>query len=101
MRERDVEQMLCREVEKQGGSCLKFVSPGWSGAPDRVVLFPGSHIAFVEVKAPGEKARPLQLRRKRELEVMGFPVFILDDPAEIENLIQQIKGGGDQRASEE
>lgn len=90
MREREVEQKLLREVKELGGLCLKFVSPGWSGAPDRLVLFPGGKIAFVEVKAPGEKARPLQLRRKRQLEVMGFKVFVLDDPFQIKNLIQTI-----------
>lgn len=101
MRERDVERSFCQEVKKAGGLALKFVSSGWSGAPDRLVLFPGGKIAFVEVKAPGEVPRPLQKRRKRQLEVLGFPVFVLDDPSTIANLIKQIKGGGDQHASEE
>lgn len=101
MRERDVEQAFCQEVKKAGGLALKFVSPGWSGAPDRVVLFPDGKIAFVEVKAPGEVPRPLQKRRKRQLEVLGFPVFVLDAPGNIQNLIETIKDGGDQHASEE
>lgn len=101
MRERDVERSFCQEVKKAGGLALKFVSPGWSGAPDRLVLFPGGNLAFVEVKAPGEVPRPLQKRRKRQLEIMGFSVFVLDDPNDIKNLIAAIKDGGDQHASEE
>lgn len=101
MRERDIEQQLVREVKRAGGLALKFVSPGWSGAPDRIVLFPDGKISFVELKAPGKKPRPLQLRRKRQLEVLGFSVFILDEPKDIENLIQKIKIGGVQHAKEE
>lgn len=101
MRERDVEQQLVRAVKRNDGLALKFVSPGWSGAPDRVVLFPEGQIAFVELKAPGKKPRPLQLRRKRQLEVLGFRVFVLDDPKSIENLIAKIKSGGEQHAKEE
>lgn len=101
MRERDVEKGFCESVRKAGGLALKFVSPGWSGAPDRIVLFSGGRIAFVELKAPGKKPRPLQLRRKRQLEVMGFPVFILDEKDQIQNLIQKIKSGGEADAEEE
>lgn len=101
MREKDVEQALVREVKKNGGLALKFVPPEWSGAPDRIVLFPGGKMAFVEVKAPGKKARPLQLRRKRQLEVLGFRVFILDEKSQVKNLIQKIKSGGDGDAEEE
>ena len=34
MREKVVEQRLVRAVRRFGGLALKFVSPGWSGAPD-------------------------------------------------------------------
>ena len=52
MREKQVEQKLVAEVRKRGGICPKFVSPGFDGMPDRIVLLPGRHFGFVEVKAP-------------------------------------------------
>lgn len=55
MREKAIEQKLTLMVKKQGGICPKFVSPGFDGMPDRIVLLPGGCMAFVEVKAPGKK----------------------------------------------
>ena len=78
IREKEIEQVLRRTVESSGGLCLKFISPGWDGAPDRVCLWPGGRLAFVEVKRPGEKPRPLQERRIAKLRGMGFRVEIID-----------------------
>ena len=55
MRERQIEQNLAKVVKEAGGIAPKFTSPGFAGMPDRLVLLPGGHIGFVEVKAPGEK----------------------------------------------
>ena len=55
MRESYVESRLTTEVKKRGGLAVKFVSPGLDGVPDRLVLFPGGRLAFVEMKAPGKK----------------------------------------------
>ncbi len=78
MREKEVEKYLIRQVRKSGGLCLKFISPGWSGAPDRVCLWPKGRLKFVEVKRPGEKMRPLQERRAEELRELGFQVEVVD-----------------------
>ena len=60
MREKQIEQRLVKAVKARGGLCPKLVSPGTDGMPDRMVLLPDSHMGFVEVKAPGEKPRPLR-----------------------------------------
>ena len=57
MRENAVERTLRNEIKRQGGWCLKFVSPGTAGVPDRICLLPGRVIAFVELKAPGKAVR--------------------------------------------
>ena len=90
-REREIERKLVEAVRKTGGLALKFVSPGWSGAPDRIVLLPGGKAGFVEVKAPGKKPRPLQARRKKQLEQMGFKVFVLDGTGQIGGIIDEIR----------
>ncbi len=43
--------------------------------PDRLILLPNRKAAFVEVKAPGKTLRPLQEKRKRQLEALGFGVL--------------------------
>lgn len=100
MRERDVEQALRQQVEKKGGLCLKFISPGWSGAPDRLCLFPGGKMCFVEVKRPGEKPRPLQAARHMVLKRLGFDVVVLDDTKGISQFLEDITSGGDDPAKD-
>ena len=92
MREKEIEKKLTQAVKCMGGLALKFISPGYDGVPDRIVLFPGGRIAFVEVKAPGKTLRPLQVRRKRQLELLGFKVYVLDDPGQIEEILQETGG---------
>lgn len=91
MREKQVEQKLIRAVKDRGGICPKLVSPGFDGMPDRMVLLPGGRLGFVEVKAPGRTARPLQVLRHRLLMGLGFRVYVLDDPRKIGGILDEIQ----------
>ena len=92
MSERMTEHKLTEAVKAIGGIAPKFVSPGMSGVPDRLVLLPGKRLAFVEVKAPGETMRPLQVKRKRQLEGLGFSVYCIDHPEQIKQVLDEIGG---------
>lgn len=91
MREKTVEQRLVAAVKARGGICPKFVSPGFDGMPDRLVFLPRHHFGMVEVKAPGEKPRPLQLSRHRLLERLGFRVHVLDGVDQIGEILDEIQ----------
>ena len=91
MREKVIEQKLTLMVKRQGGICPKFVSPGFAGMPDRVVLMPDGHIGFVEVKAPGETPRPLQMARHKLLRDLGFKVYLLDSVEQIGGILDEIR----------
>lgn len=91
MREREIERKLVSAVKSRGGICPKFVSPGFDGMPDRVVLLPRGKIGFVEVKRPGEQPRPLQTARHRILRKLGFLVFVLDGEEQIGGMIDEIQ----------
>ena len=90
MREKQIEQKLVRAVKARGGICPKLVCPGMDGMPDRIMLIPGGRMCFVEVKAPGKKPRPLQLSRHRLLRRLGFRVYVLDDPAMVAGILDEI-----------
>ena len=90
MRENEIERRLAVSVKRMGGMAVKFVSPGLDGVPDRIVLLPGRKIAFVELKAPGKKPRPLQIKRMRQLECLGFPVFMIDGVEQIGGVLDEI-----------
>ena len=108
VREKTIEQKLFTAVRDRGGIALKLASPGFTGLPDRLVLLPGGHVGFVEVKAPGKKPRVLQLMRLEFLSRLGFRVYVLDDPDQIDAVIsgilnhprQEAEGGleGDRKA---
>lgn len=91
MREKTVEQKLVKAVRAAGGICPKWTAPGFDGLPDRIVLLPGGRMGFVEVKAPGKKARPLQESRHGLLRSLGYRVYVLDDPERIGGIIDEIR----------
>ena len=90
MLEKSIEKKLADAVKKRGGLAPKFVSPGLDGMPDRIVLMPGGRLAFVEVKAPGKKPRPLQEARHKKLRALGFTVYTLDDKDQIGGILDEI-----------
>ena len=91
MKESVVEKRLATEVKKRGGLAVKFVSPGFNGVPDRLVLFPGGKMAFVELKAPGKTMRPLQQYRARQLTALGFRVYTVDCKERIGGILDEIQ----------
>ena len=90
MREQTIEHKLVVATKKMGGIAVKFISPSIDGMPDRIVLLPGGHIGFVEVKAPGEKPRPLQLARHGLLRRLGFKVYVIDGEEQIGGVLDEI-----------
>ena len=91
MREKTLEQKFRAAVKTAGGLAVKFTSPGFDGVPDRLALLPDGKMAFVEVKAPSEKPRPLQLSRHRLLRRLGFKVYVLNDESQIGGIIDEIR----------
>jgi hypothetical protein len=90
MRESDIEKTLTIAVKKCGGLALKFISPGMSGVPDRLIMIKGGKLAFIELKAPGKKMRPLQIKRKRQLEELGFLVYCIDNKDQVGGVLDEI-----------
>lgn len=85
-RERDIEKYLVDRVKELGGECRKVVWQGRKGAPDRLVMLPlakdGAHwvipTIWIELKAPGEKCKPHQIREHERMRAMGQRVEVVD-----------------------
>lgn len=90
MRENEVEKQFVEAVRAAGGQALKFTSQSMNGVPDRLVLLLGGKCAFVELKAPGKQMRILQRKRRLQLEALGFPVFCVDRPEQIQPAIHAL-----------
>lgn len=92
--ENSIENYLRAEVKKHGGECLKFVSPGRNGVPDRVVLLPMGQIFFVETKAPGKTPRKSQLAVHRDFERIGVKVRVIDSRSAVRDFLREVSAGG-------
>lgn len=90
MRERYIEQQLMKKIRQRGGLCEKW-NAGTSGWPDRIVLLPDGKVGFVEVKAPGEKPRALQVHRHEQLRALGYSVYVLDGVEQIGGILDAIQ----------
>jgi hypothetical protein len=85
--EKEIEKKLRQMVEKHGGLCLKWVCPGWSGVPDRIILLPGGVVIFAETKRPkGGKLSSLQEWWVRKLRGLGFRSAVVWNLVDVETL---------------
>ena len=91
MREKDLEQKFVREIRRIGGLCPKFVSPGMSGMPDRLILLPDGKASFAELKRPKAKPRALQRARHRKLRSLGFKVYLVDSEEAIAEALDDLQ----------
>lgn len=84
MTEKDIERKLRDGIQRTipQAKCLKFVSPGYSGVPDRMILLPGGTVVFAELKRPREKERQRQAFVQVHLRRLGFTVFSSVDTEE-------------------
>lgn len=85
-----VEDRLFKRVKQQGGLAFKFISPGYAGVPDRIVIAPGGRIAFVELKTTGMKPRKLQVKRIDMLKKLGCQVYVVDSYESVEEMIKEV-----------
>lgn len=92
MLERSIERKLKQRIENQGGLALKFVSPGLSGVPDRIVLVPNGQVWFVELKAPGKELSPKQIKMASRLAELGHEVWVIDCERKITQFLQEVFG---------
>ena len=95
MLESEVEKKLCKRVKEElHGRAFKWVSPGFNGVPDRIILAPMGRIWFVETKAPGKKLRKLQEWVRGLITELGFEVLRVDTIEKVEAFIRRVKADG-------
>lgn len=116
-RERDIERYLVKRVKALGGEVRKVQWVGRSGAPDRLVMLPderarnrlaylaawvregnsidlggvadiaGLMSIWVELKAPGKKPEPHQLREHTRMRALGQRVEVIDSFEAVDRLL--------------
>lgn len=84
--ETEIEQKLVALTKRYGGRCLKWVCPGWSGVPDRLLLLPGGRIMFVELKRPKGVLAKRQEWWRNEIRRLGFEAYVVRDQTDLNTL---------------
>ncbi|WP_405776075.1 VRR-NUC domain-containing protein [Streptomyces sp. NBC_01538] len=97
--ERDIEGYLLAQCREHGFLCLKFVSPGRGGVPDRIVVALG-RIVFVEVKRPGGRLQKRQQLMHDKLRRHGAEVHVVDDKLGVDAFVAHLlKPSSDQQGA--
>lgn len=90
--EKDLEAYVGRAVRKRGGLWLKWVSPGCTGVPDRILAMPGGIIAFVEMKQDGGRVSRRQAYMLDKLRRMGFQAYVIFDKEQAHAMLREVMG---------
>jgi hypothetical protein len=86
-----VEDYLIERVDALGGLCVKFITPGKRGAPDRLVILPGYPTLYVELKRPRlGKLSESQKRYHTRLRDLGQRVWTLWSKEEVDAFILEV-----------
>lgn len=93
IREKVIEDYLRLQVKHMGGRAYKFSSPGNAGVPDRLVVFPGGKIAFVELKAPGRKPTVKQNQKMQELRHLGAVCTWTNSKEGVDQILKELQDG--------
>ena len=76
--EKVIEKYLTDRAKANGMLCLKYSNPNMTGYPDRLLLLPGGGVVWVEL-------------RHAELSGLGHYVFVIDNKADVDNLINSFE----------
>lgn len=94
MRESEIEKYLVRKVKEKRGLAPKWVAPGQRGVPDRIVILPNGKTVYVELKSPGKKLSPLQIKWVDTLKKMNHECYVIDSKAGVDIFMQEVFGCG-------
>jgi len=86
--EKSIERYLVEQAKQNGMLCLKYSNPNMVGYPDRLLVLPGGGVIWVELKSKGRKPAKIQQIRMAELAAMGHLAKVIDNKADIDELIK-------------
>lgn len=93
MKESQIERRLIEGVKRLGGMCLKFVSPGTLGVPDRIIITAKGRVIFVELKTETGRLTKIQRYVIGEMQKRGADARVVKGIDEVKELLAEIEGG--------
>lgn len=90
MKESYIESYLVRKVKEKKGLCLKFVSPGNPGVPDRIIITPDGRTIYVELKTEVGRLAKIQRWQRSEMEKRGADVRVLYGMDAVKEFLREV-----------
>jgi len=88
--EKNIEKFLNDNIKKLGGLTYKFVSPGNSGVPDRIIILPNGKLIFIELKTKSGRLSALQKLQIKRLRKLKQDVRVLYGLEEVKEFLNEI-----------
>jgi Holliday junction resolvase len=79
MKEQLIQSKIIKQLEANGWYVLKLIKTNKNGIPD-IVAFRNNEFQFIEVKTEKGVLSELQKYRIKELENLGFKVYVQNKP---------------------
>ena len=95
MRETRIEDRVKAKAKAAGGVAHKWISPGFTGLPDRIVLLPvlpehceivNKYVKMVETKAAGKTPEARQVFVHQQLRNLGYEVHVPDSKEDVDEI---------------
>jgi VRR-NUC domain len=90
MREALIDQKCFKEALLRGGMLMRLRPPP-AGVPDRLLLMPGGHVVFIEMKTATGRVQPGQRDFMAELSRMKVPWRVIRSFEEFTALLDQLE----------
>ena len=87
-REAAVEAKLRDEMTRRGCLCYKWVSPGNTGVPDRIIITPRGDVILVELKTERGRLSAVQKAQIRQLRAHGIETWVLYGAEDVARFIE-------------
>lgn len=87
--EKHLEKLFTKKAVLRGLLSLKFVSPGYSGVGDRI-LIGRSRTWYAEIKTTGKTRSPRQKYVAREFLKYGYVIHLIDSYETLDNFFKLV-----------
>jgi hypothetical protein len=86
-----LQDYLKQKVQKSGGQYRKVRWEGRNGCPDCFVWWQWPHVAFIEIKAFGDRVSKVQDREIERMRMYDLPVYIARSNEDIDEIVKKIR----------
>ncbi len=91
MKESQIERWLCSQIKAMGGICDKFTSPSNPGVPDRIIIMPGGHVVFAELKTEVGRLSGIQKWQRERYAGVGADVRLIKGMKGARELVKELE----------